>query len=238
MHGSVPRVPFGDEDKYRLIEGYDGAYAVGRDGTVWSRKAGRGKRGDWKQLKVALSRGYERLTLCDLGRPPALVFVHRLVLEAFIGPCPEGCECCHSNGNRADNRLENLRWDTRAANNHDKAIHGVHKGERNTKAVLTEAEALELIDCYRRGMRGWKKLGQRFGVSTSTAFDVVNGNSWPHLDRAGLVVEKGPYKSLSDDAIREIRESKEFEKDIAPRFGVSKGLIGQIRRRQVYKDVT
>ncbi len=38
--------------------------------------------------------------------------VHRLVLEAFVGPCPEGMEGCHVNSDPGDNRLENLKWDT------------------------------------------------------------------------------------------------------------------------------
>ena len=53
-------------------------------------------------------------------------YIHRLVLEAFVGPCPEGMETCHNNGVRTDNRLENLRWDTSSANNDDIVKHGRH----------------------------------------------------------------------------------------------------------------
>ena len=38
------------------------------------------------------------------------LLVHRLVLETFVGPCPDGMECDHVNRNRSDNRLQNLRW--------------------------------------------------------------------------------------------------------------------------------
>ena len=37
-------------------------------------------------------------------------FVHRLVLEAFVGPWQSGYEADHLNFNRTDNRVENLRW--------------------------------------------------------------------------------------------------------------------------------
>jgi hypothetical protein len=51
--------------------------------------------------------------------------VHRLVLEAFVGPCPaDGHEACHNDGNPSNNRLENLRWDTRKANAQDTLRHG------------------------------------------------------------------------------------------------------------------
>ena len=35
---------------------------------------------------------------------------HRLVLETFIGPCPEGCEADHIDRCRDNNALNNLRW--------------------------------------------------------------------------------------------------------------------------------
>lgn len=57
-------------------------------------------------------------------------FVHQLVLLAFVGPAPEGMECCHGNGVRTDNRLSNLRWDTRLANAADATAHGTGPGAR------------------------------------------------------------------------------------------------------------
>ena len=49
--------------------------------------------------------------------------VHRLILEAFVGPCPVGFEACHYDGNPANNKLYNLRWDTRLGNNLDRRRH-------------------------------------------------------------------------------------------------------------------
>lgn len=42
--------------------------------------------------------------------------VHQLVMEAFVGPRPEGNEVLHLNGNPSDNRLENLKYGTRREN--------------------------------------------------------------------------------------------------------------------------
>lgn len=50
--------------------------------------------------------------------------VHRLVLTAFVGPCPAGSEACHADGVRDNNRVENLRWDTRKGNHADRYGHG------------------------------------------------------------------------------------------------------------------
>lgn len=54
--------------------------------------------------------------------------VSRMVLETFIGKPPEGWQADHINSIRDDNRLENLRWVTRKANNDRR---NVATGERN-----------------------------------------------------------------------------------------------------------
>lgn len=43
-------------------------------------------------------------------------YVHVLILEAFVGPCPAGMESLHANDVAWDNRLDNLRWGTRSEN--------------------------------------------------------------------------------------------------------------------------
>lgn len=50
--------------------------------------------------------------------------VHRLVLTAFVGPCPDGMEACHWDDDPANNLLSNLRWDTRSANRLDMVRNG------------------------------------------------------------------------------------------------------------------
>lgn len=66
---------------------------------------------------------YVRLT-DDSGRRRNMTF-HRLVLLSHVGLPPfERADCCHNNGDRLDNRLENLRWGTRKSNIADMVTHG------------------------------------------------------------------------------------------------------------------
>ena len=58
--------------------------------------------------------------------------VHRLVLEAFVGPRPEGMEACHWNDIKTDNRASNLRWDTRSENTKDRIRNGIHPPSNKT----------------------------------------------------------------------------------------------------------
>lgn len=60
------------------------------------------------------------------------VLVARLVLSAFRGPAPDDADGCHNNGNSMDDRLVNLRWDSRHANVLDAVRHGTHHSARKT----------------------------------------------------------------------------------------------------------
>ena len=77
-------------------------------------------------------RGYQRVVLSEPNRGKREEFVHVLVLKAFIGPCPDGTECCHNDGNPANNAISNLRWDTRSGNIFDAVRHGTHHSASKT----------------------------------------------------------------------------------------------------------
>lgn len=76
--------------------------------------------------------GYQQVSLCRGGQQFD-VLIHRLVLEAFVGPCPPGQEGCHYNDVGSDNRLGNLRWDTPSANKRDSVRNGTHRNARKTR---------------------------------------------------------------------------------------------------------
>lgn len=75
--------------------------------------------------------GYRAVRLCRDGRPIPRK-VHALVAAAFIGPRPEGLEVRHLNGDRLDNRAENLAYGTRSENMRDAVRHGTHVAARRT----------------------------------------------------------------------------------------------------------
>jgi hypothetical protein len=83
------------------------------------------------------SRGYRRVHLSDGGKFRK-VRVHRLVCEAFHGSPPDGHEVCHRDGDRLNNRADNLAWGTRSDNVQDAIRHGTFVG--NTAAALAERQ--------------------------------------------------------------------------------------------------
>ena len=108
--------------------------------------------------------------------------VHRLVLDAFVGPCPEGLEACHENGNRIDNRLSNLRWDTRSNNHQDKLKHGTdHRGSKNPQAKLSEEQVGEIKRLLGQGVKQ-VDIARRFNIHKGTVHDIKKGHNWGWLD--------------------------------------------------------
>lgn len=117
-----------DED-WRPVVKFEGLYEVSDRGRVRSvdrviphRKYGQmNARGQVLRLRQHPD-GHLRV---NLSKSSAVLtrWVHVLVLEAFVGPCPAGMEGCHFDGDPTNNALANLRWDTREGNWHDRKRH-------------------------------------------------------------------------------------------------------------------
>lgn len=121
------------DEIWRAVPGYEGAYEVSSEGRVRSldRLDAAGARRRGRELSARrVNHTHLMVTLRDGARHDVLV--HRLVLETFVGPSPDGTEACHWNDDPTDNRLENLRWDTRSANQFDSVRNGTHFLARRT----------------------------------------------------------------------------------------------------------
>jgi len=74
------------------------------------------------------STGYGQIVIDKKNFP-----FHRVLYELFVGPIPDGCHIDHINGNRFDNRVENLRVTTPRQN---KRAHGdFSKGSSEFRGV-------------------------------------------------------------------------------------------------------
>lgn len=128
-------------EEWRAIPGHEGLYevsSIGRvrslDRTIMRRSRHPGgamypARLSGKVLKPRTNnKGYHYVALGARGE----YTIHRMMLRAFVGPCPDGMVACHYNDVPADNRLENLRWDTKSANRFDSVRNGGHYQARQT----------------------------------------------------------------------------------------------------------
>jgi hypothetical protein len=113
------------------------------------------------------------------------VLVHRLVAEAFLGPCPDGHIVCHGPGGPLDNRLENISYGTHAKNlGEDKRRDGtMQRGERCGRSKLTEAQVIEI---KRRTAAGESRasIARSFGVRPENISHIAVGRTWSWLEVA------------------------------------------------------
>lgn len=178
-------------EKWKAVVGWVGFYEVSDRGRVRSvrREVPHGELGSivlrGRIMRQGTNgRGYRQVWLCrEAQYAPKLV--HRLVLEAFVGPCPEGMEACHNNGKREDNRRANLRWGTRSSNQADKRLHGTHQdGERSHRAKLTTRQVIAARKRYVPGdpIDGCSAMAREFGVSDTTISRAIRGVRWARLE--------------------------------------------------------
>jgi predicted XRE-type DNA-binding protein len=170
-----------DTVSYRLVKGCPD-YKVSSDGKVWSKR----KFKHWTELKSKPNHdGYLRVSVFDSRGRRRAGFIHVLVLEAFVGKCPEGMECRHLNGVHADNRLENLRWGTHLKNMADQKRHGTHKikakGEANGYAKLTERLVKKIRKWYASGDYTQQAIADLLKVHQAQVSKIVLRKLWSHV---------------------------------------------------------
>lgn len=126
-----------DIERWSALIGYEGMYEVSTLGNVrsLSRLDSRGRRVAGRMLKQPLVSGYPSVAVCRDGKYQ-MRYVHQMVLECFAGPRPAGFEGCHYDGDRRNNRLDNLRWDTPQANGADRSRHGTASNSQKTACAF------------------------------------------------------------------------------------------------------
>jgi len=157
-------------ERWKQIPGYEGYYEASDQGRIRSvdrvvqhpLKGPTKRRGKVLRDQPRGTAGHRGVGLSIEGRTKVLG-VHRLVLEAWVGPCPDGHEGCHKNGNPADNAVSNLRWGTKSSNQYDKREHGTNGGVPVIRSDDVEFrsmhEAAEQSGCAAQGV--WKACNGR-----------------------------------------------------------------------------
>lgn len=140
-----------------------------------------GRRRFWPGMIMGQSvtrHGYLRI----VGRRQGLV--HKYVLEAFRGPKPTPThQCAHNDGNRQNNKIENLRWATPRENNADKKLHGTQqdmRGENAPAAWMTKEFVFWILDTVRAG-KSQHQLARETGIHVGYINLLVRGKRWSHL---------------------------------------------------------
>lgn len=158
---------------WKNIKQFENCYQVSTDGEVRSLdrkvKTAKGTRTYKGKLLTPNigTNGYYYVNLSSSGTSKT-VYIHKLVADAFLSNPNSLSDVDHINGNKLDNRADNLQYlshfDNASKSNKGKDRYDKHL-ERNPKAKnvvgVKDGKIIETIDCA-------KKLVDRYGINYST----------------------------------------------------------------------
>lgn len=217
------------EEIWRDIDGYEGFYQVSNLGNV--RRLNKTK--PPRILKQSLCRLYLRVDLCRDGKRKSCS-VHRLVAETFIPNPDNKPEVNHIDGDKLNNRAENLEWCTSSENQLHAVATGLQKtDENNPTAKLTNEQA--------RFVRGnsdnlsQRQLAKMFSVDRGAIYLIQTGKTYKNA--GGKIRTSKPCKftpRLPDEDREQIR--REYKPGVygcgchvlAGKFGVDEKTIIRI----------
>ena len=162
-------------ETWRIVNEFP-AYLVSDLGRVQRSKTGR-------ILKPWLTKkGRPYVDLC-MGNHRKKRFPHNLVMEAFVGPKPEGMEVNHKDGDKVNNRLDNLEYVTPSEN----SLHAIRtglrkapKGSRCNKAKLNEEQVYQIKLLLKQGIK-CPTIARQFNVTAPTIYKIADGRTWTQV---------------------------------------------------------
>ena len=169
-------------EEWRSVVGFESWYGVSDQGRVRRIMPASGTR-PGRVLKPLNRKGHYKVNLSLSGKVTH-VYIHHLVIEAFVGPRPEGCFAHHINGDPLDNRIENLAW-VDSVKHFKNAIEAGRprgaRGEQQAFSRLTEKQVLEIRRLYAGGGYTYKMLGEMYGVTKTCIGNIIRRKTWKHI---------------------------------------------------------
>lgn len=174
-------------EEWRWIKGYEGLYSISNHGRVMSYCGSR-----WRNqvglIKPGIKQnGYLKVSLYGRGdKSSTNKYIHRLVLLHFGPPPLDNTDVNHIDGDKTNNRFDNLEWTTRSGNMRHAMRVGLwtSKGEANPMRILSEDQVREIRLSYRKSSyhrSNAHELAVIYGVSRQTVTDIISGRRWRHV---------------------------------------------------------
>lgn len=161
---------------WKTIDEYE-KYEISRDGHVRNKRTG-------QILKNRPDKdGYSRVDLYSTDKKGHTKKVHRLVMETFLGldPDPWRDQVNHINGDKSDNRFENLEWCTRSENTkHAYANDLLRCNTQPAVEAHTKISKNDRQDIARMRQTGVpvKEIASMYDVSLNTIYEICKKEAY------------------------------------------------------------
>lgn len=165
------------QEIFKPVPNYEGLYEGSNFGRIKSLP--RGKKGKEKILKPT-KQTYYIIDLCKGGEIKRFL-VHRLIAKTFLENTKNKEHVNHIDGNKLNNKLENLEWVTRSENQLHAIQYGLRttKGVKNSQCKLTEKQVIEIFNDKRK----YSEISNQHNISIPTICDIKKNRSWSHLNK-------------------------------------------------------
>lgn len=156
---------------------YGDNYYINREGVIYRANyvTNDGKYVKSKVVTQCLGEnGYYYVNLRQEGKTK-LAYAHRIIAETFVDNHENKEQVNHINGNKQDNRIENLEWVTPQENAQHSIKYGLTPvGERAHKSKLTLEEVIAIRSSDEHNVQ----LAKQYTVSRAQIYRIKKGLNW------------------------------------------------------------
>jgi hypothetical protein len=204
-------------EEWKWVVGYENEYAVSNTGKIYSHKT--------KKYLSLINRpdGYISVSFWRNDRSN-MYLVHNLVLEAFIGPRPEGQEARHyPDTTRSNNNVNNLQWSTHIVNEQDKAN------------ILNDDQVIAIKNRLLQ-VKNYSQVAKEFNVINMTVSQIARGVTYSNIGPDLSSYNFDSRHILTDDErldIRAMLNNNEKVTDIMKRHSICRAQVYRIKNNEM-----
>lgn len=175
---------------WKSVKDYEGLYEVSNLGRIKSldKEVSCGFNGNYKRIikgKI-LNPSYDNDSYLHIGLTKDYItknyFIHRLVAIAFIENLENKPQVNHIDGNKSNNRLKNLEWNTLSENRVHAYNTGLQKGACGEKQPISKLNDKKVLEIRKIGKsKTLLEISEMYNVNFRTISNVLLRKTWKHI---------------------------------------------------------